>query len=573
MRITKLSLTNFRSFKETQTIEFAPVTLLFGPNSVGKSSVLLSLFYLQEILDKGHCNPLHIEALGNKYIGGFKHLVNGKNTSNRIVIKVEFEKSGIGSTYTNMMDIFGDEVGLYISSPATEAKNMALEFEIAWSNYEEQRKQAYVAAYRIWFDGIKIAELQSDSSQKQPMIEGLNYLHPLLLDSDYDSVEEAGVGSYLHGLLNCRASHLEKTIVINGEDFNHNPIGFEGFSGALPKHGSLLKTTDLHDDDKTGLILNELLTELTVSPIDNLLQLLKQSLCIGPLREIPDSVYQTSPYVSQSDWYSGKACWDQLATNKLHLVTPVNKWLSGKGGFDLGYELIYEVTEFERRMVRANTDIRTMDDVLALKDAVGAQIAVDFSRENPSKNAEAERTDIPEHVTQDIIKQQSSNIASANYLQVQEGKESKLVLWDINSKIGVAASDIGVGVSQLLPLVVAAVSSRFGLIACEQPELHVHPRVQVAIGDLLTQKDGEASFLIETHSEHLILRILKRIRQTTDGELPEGFAPVQNKDVSIVYLEASEGGVKSRRIHIDEDGEFEERWPNGFFAERREELM
>jgi AAA15 family ATPase/GTPase len=51
MKITKLSLTNFRSFKETQTIEFAPVTLLFGPNSVGKSTVLMALFYLQEILD------------------------------------------------------------------------------------------------------------------------------------------------------------------------------------------------------------------------------------------------------------------------------------------------------------------------------------------------------------------------------------------------------------------------------------------------------------------------------------------------------------------------------------------
>jgi AAA15 family ATPase/GTPase len=53
MRITKLSLTNFRSFTETQTIEFAPVTLLFGANSVGKSTVLMALFYLQQILAKG----------------------------------------------------------------------------------------------------------------------------------------------------------------------------------------------------------------------------------------------------------------------------------------------------------------------------------------------------------------------------------------------------------------------------------------------------------------------------------------------------------------------------------------
>jgi AAA15 family ATPase/GTPase len=53
MRITKLSLTNFRSFKETQTIEFAPVTLLFGASSVSKSTVLMALFYVQQILAKG----------------------------------------------------------------------------------------------------------------------------------------------------------------------------------------------------------------------------------------------------------------------------------------------------------------------------------------------------------------------------------------------------------------------------------------------------------------------------------------------------------------------------------------
>ena len=111
------------------------------------------------------------------------------------------------------------------------------------------------------------------------------------------------------------------------------------------------------------------------------------------------------------------------------------------------------------------------------------------------------------------------------------------------------------------------------IVAIEQPELHVHPRVQVGIGDLLTQANRNVGFLIETHSEHLILRLLKRIRQTTDGELPEGANPVSREDVAIVYLEASDSGVRARRIHVDEDGEFQQRWPDGFFAERREELM
>src|SRR5690625_1240094 len=79
MRITRISLTNFRSFKDTQPIEIAPVTLLFGPNSVGKSSVLMALAYVQQILKKGHCNPQKLDALGDKTIGGFRALVHGQD--------------------------------------------------------------------------------------------------------------------------------------------------------------------------------------------------------------------------------------------------------------------------------------------------------------------------------------------------------------------------------------------------------------------------------------------------------------------------------------------------------------
>ena len=82
MRITEIALTNFRSFQATQSIALAPVTLMFGPNSVGKSSVLQALFYLQQILGKGHCDPQRIDVLGEKHIGGFASLVNGGDLNN-----------------------------------------------------------------------------------------------------------------------------------------------------------------------------------------------------------------------------------------------------------------------------------------------------------------------------------------------------------------------------------------------------------------------------------------------------------------------------------------------------------
>ncbi|MEC8861164.1 MAG: DUF3696 domain-containing protein [Pseudomonadota bacterium] len=48
---------------------------------------------------------------------------------------------------------------------------------------------------------------------------------------------------------------------------------------------------------------------------------------------------------------------------------------------------------------------------------------------------------------------------------------------------------------------------------------------------------------------------------------------MEEDDVSIVYLEPTENGVVTKRIRVDEDGEFVDRWPQGFFVERREELL
>ena len=119
----------------------------------------------------------------------------------------------------------------------------------------------------------------------------------------------------------------------------------------------------------------------------------------------------------------------------------------------------------------------------------------------------------------------------------------------------------------------AAITQNGGLVACEQPELHLHPRVQVAIGDLLSQNTEHVNYLIETHSEHLILRLRRRIRQNTDNELPVGLKAFSHNEVVINYLEPSKDGVQVRRIRMDEDGEFTDPWPNGFFHERLDEAI
>ncbi|MCX2782245.1 ATP-binding protein [Microbulbifer thermotolerans] len=53
----------WRSFKDTQSIDIAPVTLLFGPNSAGKSFFLIALAYVWQVLKEGNCNPQKLDAL------------------------------------------------------------------------------------------------------------------------------------------------------------------------------------------------------------------------------------------------------------------------------------------------------------------------------------------------------------------------------------------------------------------------------------------------------------------------------------------------------------------------------
>ena len=150
-----------------------------------------------------------------------------------------------------------------------------------------------------------------------------------------------------------------------------------------------------------------------------------------------------------------------------------------------------------------------------------------------------------------------------------------LDLVTVGSELPVRTSDIGVGISQILPVVAAALDPhRPGITAIEQPELHLHPAMQVELGDLFAQPlDDGRVFVLENHSEHLMLRLLRRIEETHSGELPDGKPALRPDQVSVVFLEQVDGEIQATRLRIDETGEFIDRWPHGFFDERAAELF
>jgi predicted ATPase len=75
---------------------------------------------------------------------------------------------------------------------------------------------------------------------------------------------------------------------------------------------------------------------------------------------------------------------------------------------------------------------------------------------------------------------------------------------------------------------------------------------------------------LETHSEHLILRVLRRVKegaQSTKG------LTISNRDVSLIYIDPDSGGSSLHWIRIDQRGEFIDVWPSGFFVDRFEDIF
>jgi len=259
---------------------------------------------------------------------------------------------------------------------------------------------------------------------------------------------------------------------------------------------------------------------------------------IGPLREIPSRSYRAQVTPDEARWATGLAAWDLLYSDRTgQLVEQVNQWLSDEKRLRTGYRL--ERVEFKEVPVPSLFH-QKFDRGLTEED-----------------------------------------VGELQELYVSLPMRSEIALRDFQKGILVSPGDVGVGISQMVPVVVAALRKRDGILSIEQPELHIHPAIQVGIGDLFihaTRPDPEQLFapkilLIETHSEHIMLRLLRRIREQTANDLPPSIEGLSPKDLSVIYVESDSLGVRFRPLRVDEEGEFRDRWPRGFFEERGEELF
>jgi predicted ATPase len=126
-------------------------------------------------------------------------------------------------------------------------------------------------------------------------------------------------------------------------------------------------------------------------------------------------------------------------------------------------------------------------------------------------------------------------------------------------------TNVGVGVSQVLPLVVTALLARPGsLLIFEQPELHLHPRVQARLADffLALALDGK-QMLLETHSEYLIDRFRLRVALSES----DAVRPL----MSILFTEKHRGQSHITPVEVTEFGAIAN-WPKDFFDQSQKDV-
>lgn len=450
--IDSIRVGGVRSFKSPQQLDLRPITLIFGPNSSGKSSLLEAIALILQSNDPGRPNPLNLATEGRLYSeGGFVSVVSDHDTNQTM------------------------ELGVSIPS---ERQSGFIQLSSRY-RYNQELGVGTLASISC---GLADHDLQLRMTLRPPRSTAVSRKR----NSAVFVPSKAEDSRALARLLNFK----------EGSDIN-DPMRFS-FDASCHIPGDLRRVVFSGGDsidDRQFEDLNGRWLDLWSGITSELRNAYENAVYLGPLRDLGALVVtRDSGTTFNPDRFGASTVTDLADSDELSAA--VGGWLDRLG-------------------------IRYLPRVLNLK---------------------AETGEVP---------------GTAVHSLVLEDRETGLVL---------SARDVGFGVSQVLPIVATALSRNSSLVLVEQPEIHLHPRLQAELGELLVQsaRSRGNQFVLETHSEHLLLRMRRLIRR---GEIPPSF-------LSVVYVDlARDGSADIFPIELDEEGHFVDEWPDGFFPERFDELF
>ncbi len=476
MKIKSITIQNFKGIRRKAVVPFAPVTMLFGANSSGKSSILHALIYLFEILVNRNPDPEYSIITGEHlYLGGFKELVFGKDINNTITLGLDLDTSDDSDVFDEFMsqaerNLVEDNTGNY---PDSQTDNPSFEIDIAWNDFDNK---PFISEYRAFVHGKPFITLRVEKGQKSVNATLIDMTHWPVADMFQGLFDDVRNGF-------CLPFPLHKGDTALPDPSNRINLDYAPW-----------KWTDVYSEHPLAakVFLEASLSQGLLGPLRILQKMLRGLIHIGPLRVVPNRSFVAKRDTNRSRWYDGQAGWDTFYHGSNALQQRVNQWF-GAEHFNSNYQ---------------------------------------FSN------------------------------APLGY---------GVSLIDTRNSHSLLPSQVGAGISQVFPFVVAAMKDNIGIVSIEQPELHLHPAWQVELTDLMLVQGNEYSsdkqFFVETHSEHMVLRLLKRIRNGQE------LADSDTRQAQIIFCEVHDGETRIRAIGITPDGDFDTAWPNGFFEERNKELF
>lgn len=466
--LKKIGIENFKAFADFQEINLAPITLIYGANSSGKSSIIHSLMVLKQSL-------LSPNLRGGVY-------------SDKKLLDV--------GSYSSM--VYKHEIDRSISIKLSILNEITCNFKYSYMDGDDGNKNlhdgfSYLKSVCINEDDVKVGggTFNYSFSNKLKSESGFftkNFTLDILGDvvfPPYIKVKEYNF-DFFKKLVLFEADEelpIPKSVKINYDQYIETIINF--------KDKDKDKETEFH-------MVNQFINSKISSNSDLIKKELKKITYLGPLRSNPKRYYSVDTEFEISVGKEGENIAYFLNSNKSGLTNSINEWFKK---FDIPYD-------FKPKAI--------------------------------------------------------STKFSEPLIQIE--------LEDKRNKVKVSPLDVGFGIGQILPILIEGVIREDSIICVEQPEIHLHPKLQAELAEFFAVTCTKNQWIIETHSEALMLRIQKLIRskKVINGKI------LKPEDVSILYVVPSnmddeQEGAQVVQIRLDDDGDFMDYWPEGFFEERIKE--
>ena len=289
--IEKITLENFKGIGKATSIRLAPLTLLFGANSAGKSTILHALAYAREIFERHNCDADKTMLGGDALdLGGFKEMVHGHDIQQTIRMRFDYSVGNVPKL-ESMVGYLPEKgyVRIVVGIPKEIGVLRGYDFPC-------------VLACQIGFDGEPLLELKyclPDTNYLGFMgcIRRLNIDHPLIA-KDREDFERFFPHYEQITFSNCTEDDNEEETICKEAELeiperslilNNDALPISGGAMYLPRGPAPSAECSRHDYHPT-----QQLATLAYALCDRLSVLLNNMAYVGPIREIPSRTFRRS---------------------------------------------------------------------------------------------------------------------------------------------------------------------------------------------------------------------------------------------------------------------------------------